>query len=597
MTIQQNFQQRPKSYKEFTGTGVLVTEVPTTMCNKLRVVVENVGGGNTILVKGKLFPQTSYQTLATINGATSGVTVDIGVVDEYAIECTAYAASGGTPVVMASAFFNQASGGGGGGTITGASNVGAAGEGVFDAEVGGVLNFRNINAGSNKVTISLDNPNKEIDVDIDETKIDVRNLKNVSPGFNGSFAGWDDTGKLSQVPGYTFDDIGALRVGAQNSLTIPAAVTDYISIGISPTVSNVGLTNLTGVQLNSPVNQPVSNYYGFQVYGYGTNAPGSFTGFLSSPGHSGTSTNITHFSAGGTVNCSGILSGLTINTPSNANDILGVNLVFSGDATNMTGLNFQPSGSYTTTKGISIDLTGASSTNRPVGIEVSEGTFSSTVTFTTTSNLPTLVDSGNILRPVFQVQSGSPITGTDVLMSNLAGFMDIQDDYSGSALGLGAASVGFVSQVAVAAGKTASNVSMLTTGVAVDATSAGGTITDLHLIRGFATNFGGTLTIGTIYGLQIETGISALATTAFGISVEDTGAENYLAKSLKIDGGTKVVSDSTIGLEIGGTKTLRLAVLTTAQRNALPNIAGTMVYDSNTAKGYINDGAGWHQFG
>lgn len=415
-------------------------------------------------------------------------------------------------------------------------------------------------------------------------------------GAANTFAGFDNSGAFGSVPGLVFDDLGALQIGIQNPFTIPATVTDYISFAISPTVSNVGLVNLSGVQLNSPINQVVANYNGFQVYGYGTSAAGNFTSFLSSPAHSGTGTNITHFNAGGTANCSGVLSGLTINTPSNAGDILGVNLAFSGDATNITGFNFQPSGSYTTTKGIAIDLSGASSTNRAVGLEINEGTLSSSITFSTTSSLPTLVDSGNLLRPIFQVQAGSPITGTDVLMSNLAGFMDLQDNYSGSPLGLGVASVGFVSQVAVAAGKTASNVSMLTAGVAVDATSAGGTITDLHLMRGFAANFGGTLTIGTIYGLQIETGLSALATTAFGISVEDTGAENYLAKSLKI-GGTKTVSDSTIALEIDSTKTLRLAVVTTTQRNALPNIAGTMVYDSDTTKGYINDGAGWHQFG
>jgi hypothetical protein len=174
--------------------------------------------------------------------------------------------------------------------------------------------------------------------------------------------------------------------------------------------------------------------------------------------------------------------------------------------------------------------------------------------------------------------------------------MDIKDNFSGSPLGLGVASVGFVSQVSVASGKTASNVSMLTAGLAVDASSAGGTVTDAHLIRGFAANFGGTLNIGTIYGLQIETGISALATQAFGVSVEDVGAENYLAKSLKISGGTKTVSDASIGLELGGTKSLRLAVVSTVQRTGLPNIAGTMVFDSDLSKCYYNNGSVWIQF-
>jgi hypothetical protein len=582
MTIQQNFELRPKTLKQFTATGVLVSGVHTTMCNNLRVVVENVGGGNTVVVRGKLFPQTAWQTLATINGSSAGTTVDISLVDEYQIECTAYAASGGTPKVIASAFFKQATGGGGGGgTVTGASNVGAGGIGLFSSDVANVLQFKNINAGSNKVTVADDLVNLEVDIDVDETKVDVRNLKNVSPGVNGSFAGWTDAGLLGQVPGWTFDDIGALQVGAQNSITIPVGTTSYYSVGISPTISNaVGL--VSGVQLNSPMNAVVTNYNGFTVNGYGTSAPTNYIAFSSNTNYSGSGTNATHFDASMAWDVSGTVKGLTVTS--------------AGDAATLQGVELVATGSYTDVTGISVNLTGATTTNRPVVAALEGGIFSTTCTFS--ANTAVAVDSGNLIRPVFEVQAGSPVTGTtDILLSNLAGFMDFKDDYSSGPLGLGVASVAFVSQVAVAAGKTASNVSMLTAGLAVDATSAGGTVTNLHLIRGFAANFGGSLTIGTLYGLQIESGISALATTAFGISVEDTGAENYLAKSLKIDGGTKVVSDSTIGLEIGGTKSFRLAQLTTAQRNALPNIAGTMVYDTNTGKAYLNDGVGWHQFG
>lgn len=474
-------------------------------------------------------------------------------------------------------------GSGGGGTINGAINLGAGGVGVFDSVGGSNLQFKNINAGSAKITVSDDSGNKEIDIDVSENEINVRNLKNVSPGVNGSFAGWSDTGTLSSVAGYTFDDIGTLRVGAQNSITVPAGVTDYFSIGISPTISNPGLTNLSGVQLNSPINAVVTNYNGFTVNGYGTSAPSNYSGFSSDVNYSGTGISATHFRASSPWNISGAMTGFRFYA--------------TGNAASFQGIDITATGSYTDTSGLKIDLSSVSSTNRKAGIELTEGSLSAFFTFSTTSSLPTLVDSGNIVRPVFQVKSGSAITGTDVLMSNLAGFMDIKDNYSGSPLGLGIASVGFVSQVAVASGKTASNVSMLTAGVAVDSTSAGGTITDLHLIRGFSANFGGSLNIGTIYGLQIESGISALATAAFGISVEDAGAENYLAKSLKVGGVSKVVSDSSIGLELGSTKTLRLAVVTTSQRTALPAIAGTMVFDSDLGKGYIHDGTSWNQFG
>lgn len=580
MTIQQNFQQRPKSYKEFTATGILVTDVPTTMCNNLRVVVENAGGGNTIVVRGKLFPQTAWQTLATINGPTAGTTVDISLVDEYQIECTAYAASGGTPKVIASAFFKQATGGGGGGgTVTGASNVGAGGIGLFSSDVANVLQFKNINAGSSKVTVADDLVNLEVDIDVDETEIDVRNIKNVSPGVNGSFAGWTDAGLLGQVPGWTFDDIGALQVGAQNSITIPVGTTSYYSIGISPTISNaVGL--VSGVQLNSPMNAVVTNYNGFTVNGYGTSAPTNYIAFSSNTNYSGSGTNATHFDASMAWDVSGTVKGLTVTS--------------AGDAATLQGVELVATGSYTDATGISVNLTGATTTNRPVVAALEGGVFSSVCNFT--ANTALAVDSGNLIRPVFEVKAGSPVAGTtDVLLSNLAGFMDFQDNYSSGPLGLGVASVGFVSQVAVAAGKTASNIAMLTAGLAVDATSAGGTVTDLHLIRGFAANFGGTLTIGTLYGLQIESGISALATTAFGISVEDTGAENYLGKSLMISGGTKTVTNSDIALEIGDAKATRIGRVTTAQRTAMTNLSGLLVYDTDTNKLCYNTGGAWVQ--
>lgn len=64
-------------------------------------------------------------------------------------------------------------------TIT-ASNVGTGGVGVFDAKVSGDLQFRNINQKSNKVDVTFDVANKEIDIDIVPSNIDHGDLNAAS---------------------------------------------------------------------------------------------------------------------------------------------------------------------------------------------------------------------------------------------------------------------------------------------------------------------------------------------------------------------------------------------------------------------------------
>lgn len=49
-----------------------------------------------------------------------------------------------------------------------ASNVGAGGVGIFKQKSGVDFEFKNINAASNKVTVTNDGPNDEIDIDVDE---------------------------------------------------------------------------------------------------------------------------------------------------------------------------------------------------------------------------------------------------------------------------------------------------------------------------------------------------------------------------------------------------------------------------------------------
>ena len=80
-------------------------------------------------------------------------------------------------------------GGGGSGETNTASNVGTAGVGVFKQKTSVDLEFKKINAGSSKVTITDDTANNEIDIDVAPGQIDITALLNA-----GALASADTVG-------------------------------------------------------------------------------------------------------------------------------------------------------------------------------------------------------------------------------------------------------------------------------------------------------------------------------------------------------------------------------------------------------------------
>jgi hypothetical protein len=66
--------------------------------------------------------------------------------------------------------------GGGGGEANTASNQGVGGVGLYNSKVGVDLQFKNINAGSTKISVTNDVPNKEVDIDVAPANIKLDDL-------------------------------------------------------------------------------------------------------------------------------------------------------------------------------------------------------------------------------------------------------------------------------------------------------------------------------------------------------------------------------------------------------------------------------------
>jgi hypothetical protein len=77
--------------------------------------------------------------------------------------------------------FSQFSGAG----STSASNVNVGGVGVYKQQTGSNLEFRGVNAGSTKVSVTNDAANNEIDVDVVEANLSHANIGGVTPIANG----------------------------------------------------------------------------------------------------------------------------------------------------------------------------------------------------------------------------------------------------------------------------------------------------------------------------------------------------------------------------------------------------------------------------
>jgi hypothetical protein len=152
---------------------------------------------------------------------------------------------------------DETASGGEGGEINTGSNVGVGGVGVFKQKTGTNLEFRNVNAGSNKINVALDAVNNEIDLDVNENNLTLGSIGGTLPINKGG------TGSIT--PG---DARTALDVPSNSDFT---SHTGNTSNPHSVTAAQVGNTTaqwnasqLQGVSVSdtSPTNGQVLKYNG-----------------------------------------------------------------------------------------------------------------------------------------------------------------------------------------------------------------------------------------------------------------------------------------------------------------------------------------------
>lgn len=186
---------------------------------------------------------------------------------------------------------------------------------------------------------------------------------------------------------------------------------------------------------------------------------------------------------------------------------------------------------------------------------------------------------GNVVGGEIILPNGVSITGTDVLANNMAYNFNLGNSTSqwtpASVVGL--TGLGFVGQV-TGDGTVNGSINFCLGGYAWGA----GATANVQRINNFyaaAVNAGGagTLQESVLYFGDLPTG--GFAGTHWGVYMDSDALENYMGK-LIVGGATHTVTNSSVGIEIGGTtQALLLPRLTTTERDALTAVNGMMIYN------------------
>ena len=211
---------------------------------KIRFVIENASGGNTMVVSARINGQTDWDLLATITGNDKSV-VTVSTYDELKLECTSYASASNYVKVVASSFND------------------AGGSTTIDAPSGGQINSDHVSftSSDDSVIITANPINNTIDFVTAETSPQAINVSysNAESGLpaNNAQDAIDETVLLIQnhindsVDAHSASSISNSPSGNLAATDVQSAL-DELQTNIDSSNSNVDdLVTLSGVPANS----------------------------------------------------------------------------------------------------------------------------------------------------------------------------------------------------------------------------------------------------------------------------------------------------------------------------------------------------------
>lgn len=349
-------------------------------------------------------------------------------------------------------------------------------------------------------------------------------------GGSGSFAGFNGSGDLESIPGWSNDGTGQasgflVSVGADTATSLQLAgnistslTGGYEGVIVSPdlssgmsfmscynaevifegTYSNSGGIGIYQDQSNFNAGASTGNYESFASIAQLNGTIGGFSAFsASTTATSAGFNNFTSFNASHQLNSGFTNSGGTIGMNDGTNFASGSSsayysafqispVVHSGaNVSNVTGLNFSPTLSGTISnsfQGVNIAPSGGAVIPNVTGLNINlssittsspQGAIGIQSDSRVSINAETQLVSaqgfqiGNRVESLFHIPSGSPVTGTDALGNDMAGDLLAEDNLALGPTGLGWISVGFIADMAVAVTKTVDTVNVFVPAVAL----------------------------------------------------------------------------------------------------------------------------------